>query len=166
MLGYPAMSTQLLIADYHNPRHAADLGHLLDSYARDPMGNGAPLPDHVRENLAAELARQPSAFSILVYVDDTPAAFANCFMGFSTFQCRPLVNIHDFAVHPDFRGRGLARQLLQKIEEIAAERQCCKITLEVLEGNPVAQAAYRKFGFAAYALDPDKGTAQFWEKPL
>ncbi len=37
--------------------------------------------------------------------------------------------------------------MLQKVREIARQRGCCKITLEVLEGNDVAQAAYRKFGF-------------------
>jgi hypothetical protein len=32
---------------------------------------------------------------------------------------------------------------------VARQRGCCKITLEVLEGNAVAQASYGKFGFAA-----------------
>ena len=31
---------EILIADYTNPQHCQDLIHLLDEYARDPMGGG------------------------------------------------------------------------------------------------------------------------------
>ena len=34
---------------------------------------------------------------------------------------------------------------------------CCKLTLEVLEGNKLAQAAYIANGFAGYQLDPEMG---------
>jgi len=30
----------------------------------------------------------------------------------------------------------------------------------------VAQAAYRKVGFAPYSLDPAAGQAEFWQKKL
>jgi ribosomal protein S18 acetylase RimI-like enzyme len=56
--------------------------------------------------------------------------------------------------------------MLQKVEQVANKRGCCKITLEVLEGNTVAKNAYLKFGFAGYALDPEMGNAMFWEKAL
>jgi ribosomal protein S18 acetylase RimI-like enzyme len=120
----------------------------------------------VRENLATALAALPHAFTLLAYVDGKPAGLANCLEGFSTFKCRKLVNIHDIAVLPEFRGLGLGRRLLEQVEVVARERDCCKITLEVLEGNKGAQAAYRKFGFASYELDPALGRAMFWEKPL
>lgn len=78
----------------------------------------------------------------------------NCFEGFSTFAAEPLVNVHDVSVVDTFRGLGLSHKMLEKVEDIARERGCCKITLEVLEGNPVAQGAYRKFGFSDGQLDP------------
>jgi hypothetical protein len=40
------------------------------------------------------------------------------------------------------------------------------MTLEVLEGNIIAQAAYTSCGFASYKLDPRMGKAMFWEKKL
>ena len=40
------------------------------------------------------------------------------------------------------------------------------MTLEVLEGNEIAQHAYRSFGFAGYELDPRMGKAMFWQKKL
>jgi len=51
-------------------------------------------------------------------------------------------------------------------EKIARESGCCKITLEVLEGNHVARAAYSAFGFKGYELDPKMGKALFLEKKL
>jgi ribosomal protein S18 acetylase RimI-like enzyme len=47
--------------------------------------------------------------------------------------------------------------MLALVEAIAVERGCCKLTLEVLEGNHPARALYRTLGFAGYALDPATG---------
>lgn len=154
------------IANYRNPKHAADLVVLLDNYARDPMGGGKPLAQYARDNVVTELSRLPHAFSVIVYEGESAVALANCFEGFSTFKAKPLMNIHDVMVHSDYRGRGLSKLLLEKVEEIAKARGCCKITLEVLEGNGTAQKAYQSFGFAGYELDPTTGKAMFWQKNL
>lgn len=160
------MKIEVVKADYSNHQHKKDIPFLLNQYAMDPMGGGAPLSGDVYTNLVASLARLPHAFSLIVYVNDRPAGLANCFEAFSTFACKPLINIHDLCVSPEFRGLGLSQKMLAKVEEIAAAKGCCKITLEVLGNNEVAKSAYRKFGFAGYQLDPDAGQAQFWQKPL
>jgi GNAT superfamily N-acetyltransferase len=160
------MKFEVLQADYHNEQHARDLGELLNSYAMDPMGGGEALADEVRRNLAAELARRPDAFSILCYIDEKPAGLINCFEGFSTFKCKPLVNIHDVMVIDGYRGHGVSQRMMDKVEEIARQRGCCKLTLEVLEGNKSAQRAYLRYGFSGYQLDPETGHALFWEKYL
>ncbi len=77
-----------------------------------------------------------------------------------------LINIHDVIVLDEFRGLNISQLMLEKVEQVALERGCCKLTLEVLEGNKVAQNAYVKFGFAGYALDPEMGQAMFWQKML
>jgi len=160
------MTTEVIVADYSNPQHADDLVTMLNNYANDPMGGGEPLPENARQNLATELNKIPHAFSILCYVDGNPAGFANCFEAFSTFACQPIVNIHDLAVNPGFRGHQVSQKLLQKVETIAAERNCCKVTLEVLEGNDIAKKAYSKYGFKPYQLDSDNGNAMFWQKTI
>jgi len=43
---------------------------------------------------------------------------------------------------------------------------CCKLTLEVLEGNTVARAAYQACGYSGYELNPEIGKALFWQKKL
>lgn len=160
------MNIEIVEADYHNAQHKKDIPYLLNSYACDPMGGGKPLSDDVMNNLADSLANVSSAFSVIAYVDGKPAGLANCFEGFSTFACKPLVNIHDICVIKEFRGLGLSQKLLVKIQEIAEQRGCCKITLEVLSNNEVAKSAYLKFGFAGYELDPSTGSAVFWQKTL
>lgn len=156
----------VLQASYTNAVHADAIGLLLNSYAEDPMGGGHSLPADLLQQLPAELAKRPHAFSVLAFVGGEPAGLVNCFEGFSTFACRPLVNVHDVMVKEQFRGLGLSQKMLQKVEEIARQRGCCKITLEVLEGNALAQSAYRKFGFDDSVFDPVHGRMLFWHKPL
>ncbi|MBW8458783.1 MAG: GNAT family N-acetyltransferase [Thiobacillus sp.] len=151
---------------YDDPAHAAALIGLLDAYARDPAGGGEPLSDFARAKLIAELAARPFIFSVLAFDGGTPVGLVNAIEGFSTFACRPLVNVHDVVVAPSHRGRGIAAQLFAEVEAIARERGACKLTLEVLEGNAPARALYRRLGFAAYQLDPGMGEAQFLQKWL
>jgi ribosomal protein S18 acetylase RimI-like enzyme len=160
------MKIEVLRADYLDARHAADLVYLLNCYAQDFMGGGTPLSAETQQNLASELARLPHAFSLLCYVDDVPAGLVNCFESFSTFKCKPLINIHDIAVVSEFRGLGISQRMLDEVEKIAKEKGCCKITLEVLEGNEPARAAYLKYGFDGYELDPVLGKAMFWQKMI
>ncbi len=160
------MTIEIIEAALTLPEHAAAVVQLLDAYAQDPMGGAQGLADDVKAALPTELAKRPSAHVILALVDTQPAGLAICFEGFSTFACKPLLNIHDMVVAAPYRGRGLSKRLLQKAEDIALRLGCCKLTLEVLEGNHVAQAAYQSFGFRGYELDPRMGKALFWEKSL
>lgn len=153
-------------ADLSLPAHAEATIQLMDAYALDPMGGGQGLSNYVKANLLAELAKRKSAHVILAFVDAKPAGLIICLEGFSTFACKPLLNIHDAIVALPYRGKGLSKLLLQKAEAIALDLGCCKLTLEVLEGNHIAQAAYKSFGFSGYELNPQMGKALFWEKKL
>nr|WP_234031928.1 GNAT family N-acetyltransferase [Porphyrobacter sp. SLTP] len=154
------------MADYADPRDAADVVALLDAYARDPMGGGAPLREEVKARLTGDLAANSHAFSMLARIDGEAVGLANCFMGYSTFAAAPLVNIHDFAVLPGHRGTGIGKALLAAIEAEALKRGACKVTLEVLSGNHPAKALYAAQGYGDYQLDPASGHALFWQKRL
>lgn len=159
-------------ADYDNPTHADALVRLLDAYARDPMGGGEPLSEFALANLVPALATRPQAFSVLAFSctghpgNEVPIGLVNCIEGFSTFACRPLVNVHDVTVLPDYRGQGVAEKMLALVDEIARARGACKLTLEVLQGNVGAVRLYRRVGFSNYQLDPAMGQAQFLQKWL
>lgn len=161
-----AEGLSLVRVDYGNPAHARALTQLLDLYARDVMGGGKPLSAFVLDNVARELGKRPQAFSVLAFAGAEPAGLVNCLEGFSTFACKPLVNVHDVVVHPGFRKLGVARRMLEEVENIARERGCCKLTLEVLQGNTPAIRLYKEVGFVGYQLVDSMGQAMFLQKPL
>lgn len=160
------MTINVISADYRDPLHGEDIIAMMDGYAQDPMGGGKALSGYARQHLVQGLADFPGAITLLAYAKDRPVGIANALPGFSSFAAKPLLNIHDLSVVQEYRGQGIAQLLLQGVEEVARARSCCKVTLEVLEGNPAAQKAYRTFGFTSYELDPVMGRAMFWEKKL
>jgi ribosomal protein S18 acetylase RimI-like enzyme len=156
----------ILLSDLHQPAHARALVFLLNEYAKDPMGGGEELSAFTQRNVAAALRDRSGAFVFLAYAKEKPVGLLIAFEGFSTFACQPLLNIHDIVVLADYRGQGFSKALMSAAQELAEQRGCCKLTLEVLQGNQRAQQAYRAFGFDAYALADATGTAQFWQKKL
>jgi len=155
-----------LQADYANPDHASALVMLLDAYASDPAGGGQGLSDYARAHLVSGLAARPQAYSVLAFDGEQAVGLVNCIEGFSTFACKPLVNVHDVAVLASHRGRGIAEKMLREAERIALERGAIKLTLEVLSGNHSAIRLYERIGFAGYQLDPAMGSAVFLQKWL
>lgn len=156
-------------ADYAKPSHAAALIAMLDAYARDPMGGGESLSEFAKAHVVSALAARAQAFSVLAFdgADDSrPVGLVNCMEGFSTFACRPLVNVHDLAVAEGYRGRGIGERMLALVQSLSAARGACKLTLEVLSGNSGAMRLYARCGFASYQLDPAMGKAQFLQKWL
>ena len=154
------------MADYRDPRQARALVGLLDAYARDPAGGGTALAPEVLAGLPEALATRPQAFSVLAWDAEQAVGLVNCIEGFSTFACRPLVNVHDVVVLASHRGRRITQRMLAAVEQEARRRGACKLTLEVLSGNAGALRAYEREGFAGYQLDPAFGQALFMQKKL
>ncbi|MDB5813920.1 MAG: family N-acetyltransferase [Rhodocyclales bacterium] len=147
--------------DLHDNAHTMDL---LDHYAHDPMGGAAGLSQHAKAHLVEALRMRSDYFGFFAWQDEQAIGLINCFEGFSTFTAKPLLNIHDIVVMREHRRRGVGRILLAAAENCAIARGCCKLTLEVLDRNAAALAAYFTFGFAPYALDPAAGQAIFLQK--
>ncbi|MDB5050216.1 MAG: putative acetyltransferase [Fibrobacteres bacterium] len=153
-------------ADLDDTGHQSAILELVDMYAREPMGGGRPLPDSVRAGMIPGLRAHPTTVVFLARVGDVPVGVAVCFGGFSTFAAKPLLNIHDLAVRPEFRGRGIGRGLMEAAEAHARAMGCCKLTLEVLETNALARKAYHAFGFNPLSYTGDTGSCLFYAKPL
>lgn len=163
------MNSPALRIERLDPSRGADadtLLALLDAYARDPAGGREPLSARTRERLAPLLAGRSDYIGFVARTDREPVGLVNCFEGVSTFKAAPLLNVHDVYVTPAWRGRGVARRLLEAAEDAARSRGCCKLTLEVLDGNAGALALYRRIGFEDYRLDPSLGRALFLQKWL
>jgi ribosomal protein S18 acetylase RimI-like enzyme len=181
---HPSPHIEVKQADLSVPEHQQAIVELVNAYAMDPMGNGSPLPREVREALIPGLRKHPTTMVFLAWerangmdggAGRTPrgadsgaqaVGVAVCFLGFSTFAAKPLINIHDLAVLPTHRGKGIGGLLLAEVERKARSLGCCKLTLEVLENNTGARKLYEAFGFAQAVYQEAAGGALFLSKPL
>lgn len=146
------MAVQTRLLDKQSADDMALLTSLVDSYARDSMGGGHPLPSAVRQRLGTAFAAQPGTFALVAEDDGNACAVAVCVLGFSTFYAMPLVNLHDLAVLPGARGKGVGRILLAAVENEAKQRGACKVTLEVRPDNLIARNLYESMDFELSAL--------------
>jgi len=88
----------------------------------------------------------PCARSIL-------AELSNGTVGYTLFWLLPdAIDIHNIAVHPEYRRRGIARALLSGVICDARQQSLARVMLEVRRSNLPAQMLYRRVGFATTAI--------------
>ena len=163
-----ASSVVVRAVNLNDENHAAELLRLLDGYARDPMGGSSPLSAFTHANLVSQLKKLNNFHAGLAWDGSSNHAVGliNCIVGFSTFAAAPLLNVHDVVVENGSRGKGVGAALMGYAEQLACELNCCKLTLEVLSENHIAQRAYVRAGYKPYVLDPAAGHATLMVKPL
>jgi ribosomal protein S18 acetylase RimI-like enzyme len=101
---------------------------------------------------------------MLAWSREQAIGVAVCFTGFSTFRAAPLINIHDLAVLPNLRRRGVGARLIAAVEAEARRRGCCKVTLEVRDDNVAAMRLYRRAGFGPGSSGGSPAQYLFLEK--
>jgi GNAT superfamily N-acetyltransferase len=94
---------------------------------------------------------RPAGEVVLAYSGETPIGFALFFHNFSTFIGRQGLYLEDLFVVPDWRGKGVGKQLLAHVAAIAESRNCGRMEWAVLDWNESAIAFYRRMG--AHVLD-------------
>ncbi len=62
-------------------------------------------------------------------------------------QGTQLSRLYSIAVNPDFRGRGIAQQLVGQCERAALDQGACTLRLEVRDDNRAALKLYEKMGY-------------------
>lgn len=144
-----------------NAEHGKELIRLLDAYMQDDMGIGTPMPKGLAPKILDGLRKHPGYLGFFALVDGKYAALANCNNNFSTFKAKPLINIHDFVVHPDYRGKGVGQFLLNAIAQYGRQHGFCRINLEVRNDNFNAQKLYKLTGY-----EECRPPVFFWEKNL
>jgi GNAT superfamily N-acetyltransferase len=99
--------------------------------------------------LEAELfGAEPTCECLIGEQDGEPVGFALYFHNFSTFLCRKGLYLEDLFVRPAARGTGMGKRLLERLAQIAVERECGRFEWSVLDWNVDAQAFYRRMGAA------------------
>ncbi|MCA9773921.1 MAG: GNAT family N-acetyltransferase [Myxococcales bacterium] len=156
-----APGIRVVEADFERADHADAIVDLIDAYARDPMGRGEGLGPDVKARLVEGLAAHPTANVFLAFEGTEPVGVAVCFLGFSTFAARWVLNVHDLAVAPEHRGRGIGGTLLEAVIAHAHRLGCRKVTLEVRADNEAARRLYRRLGFGPGGVEQS-----FWTRTL
>ena len=155
--------------DFDDPQQTADFLFILDHYMRGPTGSGKPMDDELRAHLPDALRSRPTVLCHIAYVvmnHGKNAARRPDQLRRRFFHLRRQAA----AQHPRHRGpRGFPPtrdrpRPPRPRRDGGAGTGCCKLTLEVLEGNRGAHRAYLEFGFQAYQTDPAMGAAMFMER--
>lgn len=138
---------ELCLCDFNNPLHSSNFIKLINHYIKDEMGGGTPHTLEKATELVRGISQHPTAFVVFARINQSFVGMVVSFVNFSTFNAKPFVNIHDVIVEQEFRGRGIARMMLEYVIEMAEMKNCCKVTLEVREDNTVAKGLYDSLGF-------------------
>lgn len=155
------VNTNIVSFDYTNTDHLNALGDLMNAYIADNMGGGDALNKLKQLRLVDGLNQHPTSIVLLAMCEDIFCGLLVAFQNFSTFTVSPMINIHDLIVLPAYRGKDIGCLLLKEIINIANDKKCSRITLEVRNDNLVAQNLYKKIGFAE--AEP---SMYYWRKNL
>ncbi|MGA2046773.1 MAG: GNAT family N-acetyltransferase [Terracidiphilus sp.] len=114
----------------------------LAAYEREPDAVTATEEGLLRDGFGPN----PFFFCLIAEIDGQPAGFAFYFFNYSTWVGRPGLYLEDLFVHPEFRGLGIGKALLQKVAAIAVEKNCPRLQWEVLDWNTPAIDFYSAMG--------------------
>lgn len=91
---------------------------------------------------------RPYAEALLAQWSGDPVGFALFFHNYSTFLTQPGIYLEDVFVLPDYRGRGIGRELIRQVARIAVDRGCGRLEWTVLDWNESAIGFYQHLGAA------------------
>jgi len=99
--------------------------------------------DTLRRSL---FGRQRVAEVLIAEYAGSPVGFALFFHNFSTFLGKPGIYIEDLFIQPEFRGKGIGREMLAFLARVAVERNCGRLEWAVLDWNTRAIDFYQQLG--------------------
>jgi len=75
------------------------------------------------------------------------AGFIQLYPLFSSTQMKRLWLLNDLYVHPDFRGNGISKKLLERAKDLCMETNSAGFMLETSKTNLIANSLYESMGF-------------------
>jgi GNAT superfamily N-acetyltransferase len=130
------------------PAEPADVPLILElvrelaTYEREPNAVVATEADLLRDGFG----ERPFFQCLIAEFESVPVGFAFYFFNYSTWRGRPGVILEDLFVRPEFRGKGIGKELLIKVAEVAVANQCARFQWDVLDWNQTAIDFYHSLG--------------------
>lgn len=106
--------------------------------------------------LRERLAKNESVIYFAINHDDVGVGFTQLYPLFSSVSMQRYWLLNDLYVHPDYRGQGIAGQLLEKAKQLVIETGAKGFLLQTAADNVQAQKLYEKSGLK-------KETSLFYE---
>ncbi|WP_342747788.1 N-acetyltransferase [Halomonas denitrificans] len=107
------------------------------------------------------LLNRAHALTLVAQRDDRDERHPAVLLGYGTLLFRRgsrRARLYSFCVHPEARGSGLGRRLLESLEARARAREAEVLGLEVRADNDVAMGLYRRMGFY-----PERWLSDYYE---
>ncbi len=140
------------------PRDAADFKELrIYAMQESPRAFGSSVQDE--ESRAIEQIESmffnPVSFGLGVFDNEKLIGLARCECS-NRVKTQHKADIYGVYIHPDYRGQGLARRLLEQLITQAKSIDGLEILLlAVSEQNAPARALYQSLGFIEWGTEPD-----------
>lgn len=104
--------------------------------------------DRIKPRQMRYLLTRAKALNVVAECDAGAIAYLSCLT--PVRRDRP-ARLYSLAVAPDFRGRGLAVALLERLFDALCARGYRRLRLEVRAGDRRTQALYQRFGFREFS---------------
>lgn len=116
--------------------------HELAEYEREPDAVLATETDLLRDGFS-----EPRRFECLIAEwENQPAGFALYFYSYSTWEGRAGIYLEDLFVRPEFRGKGIGKQILARLAAIAVAEGLARFEWSVLDWNQPSIDFYHSMG--------------------
>lgn len=124
-----------------------DLAGILRLYTH-LNNNSLPVIDRNVKKVWKNILCDNNRHTIIACDDDSVVASATLFINQSLVQGqRPFALVEYVVTHPNYRGQGLAKKLLNKALDIAQENNCYKIMLVTGQSDERVHNLYQKMGY-------------------
>jgi GNAT superfamily N-acetyltransferase len=131
------------------PHEAEAVARLIVEF-RDHLGLEWPSANAFLAGVERLIEDRDTAFLLAAPNEDAPpAGVAQVRFRYGLWWAAQDCLLEDLFVRSDVRGSGVGRALVEGVIELARERECRRIELDVNEANDAALALYGSFGFSA-----------------
>lgn len=114
----------------------------LAEYEREPQAVTATEADLARDGFGVN----PKFRVVIAEWEGRPAGFALFFYNYSTWLGRPGLYLEDLFVRPEFRGKGIGKNLLLYLARLAVQENCGRFQWQVLDWNTPSMKFYESLG--------------------